>query len=80
MVISGSTTPAVPDEVSMSLALVDCRHGRSEVIRLGGDAPGYATAIEDVQGARFKPALAMFDEYNLWWLVCRDVRHQYRWQ
>lgn len=80
MVVSGSTTPAVPEEVSMSLDLIDCRHGRSEVIRLGGDAPGYAAAIEDVQGAGFKPALAMFDEYNLWWFVYRDVRHQYRWQ
>jgi hypothetical protein len=54
MFVSASSAPAVPNEVSMSLTLVDCRRGGSEVIRLGGDTPGYATAIEDVQGARLQ--------------------------
>lgn len=79
-VVSGATSRAVPDEVTMSLNLVDCRRGRSEVIRLGGDTPGYVTAIEDVPKAGFEPDLASFDEYNLWWGICRDVRQKYRWQ
>lgn len=79
-VISGSTSTDIPNEVTVHSELIDCRRGRSEVIRLGGDNPGYSTAIQDVPGSDYKPALSNFDEYNLWWSTCRDIQQRYRWQ
>lgn len=78
-VISGSTSAAIPNEVTVRAELIDCRRGRSEVIRLGGDNPGYSKAIEDVPSLDYKPALSDFDEYNLWWFTCRDIQLRYRW-
>ncbi|MGU3540408.1 SH3 domain-containing protein [Methylobacterium sp. A54F] len=77
LVVSRSTTADVPNEVNAHAELVDCHHGRSEVIRLGGDDPGYSTEIRDEQGGGFKPALAEIDEYNLWWFVCRGIARRY---
>ena len=78
MVVSGSTTADVPNEVTVSSQLVDCRPGRSEVIRLTGDPPGYSIRIEDKQGAGFEPAMAEIDEYNLWAFACRGILRRYR--
>ncbi len=78
-VISGSTSTDIPNEATVHSELIDCRRGRSEVIRLGGDTPGYSTAIEDVQGAGYRPTLSEFDEYNLWWFTCRDIQQRYHW-
>lgn len=77
-VVSGSTTTDVPNEVIISAQLVDCRPGRSEVIRVGGDDSGYAVRIEDKQDTRFTRALSDLDEYNLWWLACRGVLRRYK--
>ena len=77
-VVSGSTTADVPNEVTVTSQLVDCRPGRSEVIRLGGSDPGYAIRIEDKQGAGFEPPLSDFDENNLWWFACRGLLRRYR--
>ena len=77
--ISKSTTAGQPNEVTVRSELIDCRRGRSEVIRLDGDPPGYSTSIEDQQGPAYEPALSMFDEYNLWAFACRGVYQRYRW-
>lgn len=77
-VISKSTPANVPNEVIVSSQLVDCRQGRSEVIRLDGIAPG-RVSMEEGQGLTFKPALSNFDEYNLWALACRGAFQRYRW-
>ncbi|MCJ2144345.1 SH3 domain-containing protein [Methylobacterium sp. E-066] len=79
-VISKSTTAAQPNEVTVRSELVDCRRGQSEVIRLGGDDPGYATKIEDEQSPTYDPALGMFEEYNLWAFACRGAYQRYRWR
>ncbi|GJE12769.1 SH3 domain-containing protein [Methylobacterium longum] len=76
-VISQPKTGDVPNEVTVTSQLVDCRPGRSEVIRLTGDPPGYSTRIEDKQGAGVEPARSDFDENNLWWFACRDVLRRY---
>lgn len=55
LVISNSTTADMPNEVTIATRLVDCRPGRSEVIRLGGDTSGYATSIQDKQNGDFEP-------------------------
>ena len=78
MVISASTTAAQPNEVMVNSELVDCRRGRSEVVRLDGIAPG-TVSIEDAQGPGFEPALSDFDEYNLWAFACRGAFQRYRW-
>ncbi|MCJ2066513.1 SH3 domain-containing protein [Methylobacterium sp. J-088] len=77
-VVSGSTTADVPNEVTVSAQLVDCRLGSSEVIRLTGDPSGYSTPIEEKPGTRFEPPLSDKDEHNLWWFVCRDASQRYR--
>jgi hypothetical protein len=77
-VISGSTMADQPNEVTATAQHVDCRPGRSEVIRLTGDPPGYSTRIEDKEGAGFEPPLSDLDENNLWWFACRGVVRRYR--
>ncbi|TXN22142.1 hypothetical protein [Methylobacterium sp. WL9] len=78
-VISKSTTADVPNEVIITSQLVNCRHGRSEVIRLDGSAPGSSGRIEETPEPGYHPALAGFDEENLWWLTCRSIYQKYRW-
>lgn len=76
-VISNSTTPEQPNEVIVTSQLVDCRRGRSEVIRLDGIAPGSSGSIEEAPGPDYHPALAGFDEENLWWFACRGTHRRY---
>ena len=78
-VISESTTADIPNEVTVTPQLVDCRRGRSEVIRLDGIAPGSSGSIEEAPGPDYHPALADFDEENLWWLACRGIYRRYLW-
>lgn len=78
-VISKSTTADIPNEVIVTSQLVDCRRGRSEVIRLDGIAPGSSGSIEEAPGPDYHPALAGFDEENLWWFACRNTYRRYRW-
>lgn len=77
-VISQSKTSDVPNEVTVTSQLVDCRPGHSEVIRVTGDPPGYSTHIEDKQGAGVEPPRSDFDENNLWWFACRGISRRYR--
>ena len=78
MVVSGSTTADVPNEVKVSSQLIDCRPGRSEVIRLGDDTLGNTVRIEGNQAAGFEPPRSAFDEYNLWAFACRGILRRHR--
>ncbi|SDA32567.1 hypothetical protein SAMN02799622_05275 [Methylobacterium sp. UNC378MF] len=78
-VISESTTGDQPNEVIVTSQLVDCQRGRSEVIRLDGITPGSSGSIEDAPGPDYHPALAGFDEENLWWFACRGAHRRYLW-